>query len=387
MAHEDNLSIINDNPAGLVWMEEGFHAELSSDFLLRDVRYRDPLRSDTSDEGCYLLPQLAVAGRIPDVPVAVGLSVFLPGGYGAEYELDHAILGRQDYESEGTLLKVLPSLAVRLGDYVSIGAGIGLAYSTAEFKAPYTFQTGPLAGQTGLIDLDTSAVAVTGNFGIQIRPTDRLTIGAAYISETFTKQEGDFVVDVTDNPFLAPLLSDPMATYDVDFDLRWPRSVAVGASYRFDRGRLSVDGLWYNWRDAFEKFRFKLSNSDNPEYDALVGARPQDDFPLDWEDSYSVRAGYGHTFGEHTTARIGYIYNTNPIPDRTLTPLLPGILEHSFAAGVGHDFGLFDVNFAYQYSLGEVRDVERSALLGGDFDNSTMKAQAHWIFLSVAADF
>lgn len=384
LAHEDNLSIINDNPAGLSWLKEDFRLELGSDFLFRDVDYRDPLDHDRSTDGTFVLPQFSLAGRVPKTPLTLGLGVFFPGGYGVEYELFHSIYGQQDYKSEGMLLKVLPSASIRLGDYFSIGGGVGLGYSKSAFRLPYTFQTGPLAGATGLVDAKANGFDVVWNVGLQCRPTDRLTLGAAYIEQTFTTQKGDFEMDVTGGGLP---VTDTTATYDLKYNLRWPRSFAVGASYRFDWGRFSVDGVWYNWQSAFNRFRFKLSDGDNAEFNFLAGSNPTDTFPLDWHDSYSVRVGYEHYLFTNTTARIGYIYNTNPVPDRTLIPILPGILEHTLSAGLGQRIGIAEIHLAYQFALSQKQRVNTSEILGGDFNSSSIRAQAHWVFLTLALAF
>lgn len=384
VAHEDNLTTIHDNPAGLAWIKEGFRVDLSTDLLLRDVKYRDPLDSARSRDGAFVLPTLSIAGRIPDTPVTLGLGMYFPGGYGVSYKMDHAVYGNQRYKSNGLLLKVLPTVAVQLGEHLSVGGGIGMGYSSAFFKMPYTFQTGTLAGTPTLAKSDTDAFAVTGNFGIQYRPTERLVLGVAYVSETYTNQEGDFDVDVTGLPLP---LTDTTASYDIDYTFRWPASVTGGGSYRFDSGRLSFEATWFGWRSAFDEFRLELSDSDNPEFDALAGPRPKDIFPLDWRDSVSIRVGYEHFFKTNTTVRIGYIYSLNPIPDDTLVPILPGILEHNFTFGIGHRFGNARLDFAYQYTFGRQQKVNTSDIIGGDFDNSKLRAQAHWFMLNLALLF
>ena len=386
VAHSDNLSTIHDNPAGVSWMEESLRIEFGTDLLFPNVEYNEPAGGDRSREGLFFLPHFAVAYRPKEWPLTLGLGVFLPGGYGVEYKLDHPVLGRETYRSEGMLLKILPSASLRLGDHVSLGAGIGVGYGSSRIKAPYTFQTGPLALQSGLIDLDTDGFTVTGNFGIQVRPLEGLVLGVAFITETALEQDGSFDLDITGTP-LAGLVTDPTATYDVEHTLRWPRSLTAGASYETDWGRLSTEVAWTNWGSAFDDLTFNLSNSGNAEFDALAGPTPSDTLPLDWEDSVAVRVGYEHFFTEKTTARIGYIFNHNPIPESTLTPLLPGILEHTITVGIGHDFGQAEIHASYQFAFGRDRDVGTSTIQGGDFDSSTVRAQAHWLFLGLTAKF
>jgi long-subunit fatty acid transport protein len=160
---------------------------------------------------------------------------------------------------------------------------------------------------------------------------------------------------------------------------------SAGTSYRFDHARVSIEGAWYDW-SAFDELHLRLSDGDNAEFDALAGTTPVEVFPLDWRDTFAIRVGYEHFF-ESSVLRLGYIYNLNPIPSHTLTPLLPGTLEHSIAIGFGHDFGAWDLDLAYQYAWADAQKVGTSGLAGDDLDSSELRAQAHWFFVSLAAKF
>ena len=82
--------------------------------------------------------------------------------------------------------------------------------------------------------------------------------------------------------------------------------------------------------------------------------------------------------------RCGYVYHPNPIPDSTLTPLIPAVLQHAVAAGIGKQCGPVSLDFAYQFSFGVEEHVGTSRLVGGDFSNSEVKAQAHWVGVSAS---
>jgi hypothetical protein len=45
------------------------------------------------------------------------------------------------------------------------------------------------------------------------------------------------------------------------------------------------------------------------------------------------------------------------------------------------------MNLAYQYSFGAPQTVGQSALIGGDFNNSWERDQAHWASLSLIRRF
>jgi hypothetical protein len=45
------------------------------------------------------------------------------------------------------------------------------------------------------------------------------------------------------------------------------------------------------------------------------------------------------------------------------------------------------LNCAYQYSFGPTRHVDQSAIVGGDFNNSSLNAQAHFLMFSLLFPF
>lgn len=384
LSFNDNLSLINDNPAGLA-TQDGLRFELDLDLLHTDINYKDPTNDADNKDTVYPVPTAAMSWRITDVPrpITVGLGFFMPAGFGSEIRLENDFYGRQDYRAEAALIKILPAFGIDLGAGFSIGGGIGPAIQTTSLETPFSFQTGALAGTPVLVDMDVDGYSYSWNVGIQYRPTDRLTLGVAYVSETEVDLEGDFSVDGTG---VVPF-PDATADYDVDTKKTWPRSLGAGASYRFDWGTFSVDGLWFDWSSAFDTWNFKLSNGDNPAFDAAAGPVIVDSFPLDWDDNFTIRVGGEVYLSEADTVRAGYIYMTNPVPDSTLTPLIPAILEHSVTVGYGRKFGQFAVDLAYQFSFGERRSVNQSDIVGGDFDNSSIRTMAHWFILGVSARF
>ena len=85
--------------------------------------------------------------------------------------------------------------------------------------------------------------------------------------------------------------------------------------------------------------------------------------------------------------RLGYIYHESPVPNSTLCPYIDGVLEHAFCIGYTRRCCSYSWNLAYEYSFGPRREVTDSAILGGDFANSSFTAQAHWLALSLVVPF
>lgn len=151
--------------------------------------------------------------------------------------------------------------------------------------------------------------------------------------------------------------------------------------------RIALDVLWIDWSSAFDQLTFKLSEGDNPEFNALIGNSAHDTFPLHWKDSYAFRLGYEYSFSSSDILRLGYVYNKNPVPDSTLTPLIPGIMTQILTFGYSHNWSKWTLNFAYSYSFGPRRSVSTSKIIGGDYDHSSVKVDAHFFALAIQYHF
>lgn len=387
IAASDNSALIHDNPSALSRMP-GLNWEFTLDLLSTNIDYKDPQNDKKAKDQILALPALAGAYKSPKSNMAFGLMVFYPAGFAAEYDLIHGVYGEQTYKSEVSLLKVMPAFAWQVNDKISIGAAIGPAFQSTKLTMPFTFQTGTLAGTPALINLETAGTGYTWNLGMQYQFSEKLSLGAVYISKTSVALKGDMDVDVTGHPVLEPLLASagagPTANYDLKMDFTWPQIIGGGIAYVPGSGhRIFTDIQWYGWASAFDDLRLKLSNGNNAGINALSGGSSlEDTLPLDWKNSYALKLGYEY-HSEKNTFQGGYIFNRNPVPTSTLTPLIPGILEHALSLGYDHKGQHWILSSAYQYSFGPKESVGTSKIIGGDFDNSTMEVNAHWIFFNL----
>jgi long-chain fatty acid transport protein len=383
IAHFDNLSVILDNPAGLANLPERARLDFGIDLLFTDLDYTDPLNNADAEVVPFPLPQFAYARKAGNDRFAYGLGVFAPAGFGAHYDLRHALYGKREYSSLGALVKILPAAACKLGDRLSLGATFGLAASHAQLEKPLNLQTGLLAGLPCMADIKATGFAPTWSVGMQYRLSDQTTLGLAFRSETRFRLRGDAKVDVSG--IGVPLLK---ASYDAEVDLVWPRSLGAGITHWLgDKHRVSADVVWFDWSHAFDKLDLKLTDGSNPLFRLILGPKVRDTLPLDWRDSVAFRAGYEFFPTSRDVLRAGYVYHRNPIPAATLIPNLAGTLEHAVSLGYGHKWKRWGLDVAYQYSWGPTNYVSCSRMIGGDYDHSSVKAQAHWLFVSFSCSF
>ena len=144
---------------------------------------------------------------------------------------------------------------------------------------------------------------------------------------------------------------------------------------------------WIDWSSAFDEVTLKLSSGDSAVFNALAGNSPKDTIPLDWKDSYAFRLGYEYLLTMADTARFGYVYNRNPVPDSTLVPVIPGILEHLLSVGYGRNWKSWSLDVSYHYSFGSRQSVGSSKIIGGDHNNSSVDIDAHVFRLGIQYHF
>ncbi|MFQ5805732.1 MAG: OmpP1/FadL family transporter [Phycisphaerae bacterium] len=383
IAHFDNLSVILDNPAGLANIPEHERLDFGFDLLFTDLDYTDPLNNADGEVLPFPLPQFAYSKRAGSGRFTYGVGIFAPAGFGAHYDLRHALYGKREYSSLGALLKILPAAAYRVDDRLSLGATFGLAISHVQLEKPFNLQTGLLAGLPAMLDLKATGFAPTWSVGMQYKLGEQTTVGLAFRSETRFRLKGDAKVDVS-GIGVPPL----KASYDTEIDLVWPRSLGAGIAHRLnERHRVSADVVWFDWSHAFDRLDLKLTDGSNPLFNLILGPKVRDTLPLDWHDSVAFRVGYEFFRTSHDVFRAGYAYHDNPIPAATLFPNLAGTLEHAASIGYGHKWERWRLDVAYQYSWGPTQHVSRSRMIGGDYDHSSVKAQAHWFFASLSYSF
>ncbi len=384
IAHSDNGAVLLSNPAGILNVDGNGLFEVGANGLLTDLHYSNDLNDDVAAKTRPMaLPMATFIEKTPDGNWAFGLGVYAPAGFAAGWDFNNAVEGSQSYKSFGALIKILPAVSYRVTDNLTIGATLGVAGSYVALDTPFNIQTGPFAGTPVHMDIKGVGYEPTWSLGLQYELSPATTFGLAYQSEDRFNLDGHLHADVYG---LGP---NPVPTeFNSTLHINWPQSVGAGIKHQLtEHQRVSADIVWYDWAHAFEDAGLTLTNSTNPIFTQLLGPNFHDSIPLNWYDSFSVRLGYEWFYSENNVFRAGYIYNQPQSPSATLTPLIPAILEHTFTIGHGSNLYGWRVDVAYQFSFGPEREVNNSALAGGDFNNSTLNAQAHWLMVSLTRSF
>lgn len=308
--------------------------------------------------------------------LALGAAVYVP--YGLETlwpkEWDGAFEG---YDNGLQTIYLQPTLSYQLTDRIRLGAapvlGIGSvtlkqridvsqqAVPSPDVREGTTFGNLGIPFHTAFADagLDAGgATAFGGQFGLQVKVTDRLDFGARYMLPMELEYEGDATFEqvstgltlpannpITGQPtpldvVLEPSFVDgPLVDQRVSTSITMPAQLVLGLAFQAtDRLLVQADYQWTSWSD-FDEIALDF------EEDALDSVRREN-----YDNTNAVRAGLSYRLEEDVTLRAGYIFNQAAAPDRTVTPLLPEANRNHGTLGVG--WGVTDaieVNVAYQY--------------------------------------
>ena len=263
------------------------------------------------------VPNAYFAYRVsPDVHL--GLGVNAPFGLKTEY--DAGWIGRyQALKSELKTVNLNPSVAYRVSDRFSVGAGLNLQYLETEL----TNLTG-----VGVAAVEGDDYGWGFNLGAlwQLTPSTRL--GLAYRSEIDFDLEGD-----------ASFSAMPVLNGDATAETTMPDSASLSLFHRLSPAwDLLADVSWTGWSD-FDKLAIYRTSG------ALLSYTPEN-----WDDTlrYSVGATW-HT-SEKLSLRGGVAYDEAPVSDTYRTPRIPDGARIWVAVGGQYRLGKASaIDFGYAH--------------------------------------
>jgi long-chain fatty acid transport protein len=392
-----DASTIFFNPAGLTLLD-GTQVAAAGHAIWPHVDFEDRgstlnpivgggrLRGTTDDVAATLglVPTFYLAHELTD-RIHVGLGVTAPFGLRTDHDRRwvgryHAVL------SDLRTVDFAPTVAVRLTDWLSVGAGVDVQYADAELTnmvdlgtvcAIFAPQQGVPPAACGAVGLRPQAVdgfarlqgdswGVGFNAGLLLEASPRTRVGFSYRSRIDHTLEGDAEFAV---PRRAALLQTTGALVDTmgSADLDLPDIYRVGVFHQLSPRWAVVTGFtWTSW-SRFDELVFDFRNPAQP---TLVQ-------PERWDDSF--RAGLGALFTptERWTLRGGFAYDESPIAGPALrTPRIPDSDRYWLSAGIGYrvtDALTFDVGYAHLFSPSvEISnpDAVTGHVLRGEYDAS-----------------
>ena len=347
----DDASAISYNPANLA-LQTNASIVINATFARTKNKYDrsfPDLPTVKSDDSWTVLPNLYASMPIGDSGIVAGLGVSTPYGQGIKWDSLDVYNGYAPaslYKAEVKVIHINPTIAFKLGDRVSVGFGPDIYYSELNFKAlmgtlpPPTPPAAP-AAPTADTRADGHDWAVGGNVGLTWLITERQRAIFRYTSKVSMKYKGDF----------------DLAGFNVgnfSSKIKYPNRFGVGYGIQLT-DTIQIEGLveWLEW-------------SDNDTITSNAGGIPLEQ-KNDWDDTFTVGLGGSWNATDALVLRAGYSFIETPVPNSTITPILPDADRHVIGLGVGYTLEGHTLDLSYAFSIYKDRKGSNIAY-PGDYD-------------------
>jgi len=245
-----------------------------------------------------------------------------------------------------------PSVAYRVDDDLSFGAGVAAIYTVFDEKIAINNPGSEADGQVHMDDLDDWGYQPF--VGLTYRLNERALFGAVYRAEMEVDLEGD--IKITD--------LGPIAAVDGDLKVSWDnaQTVEIGLQYQLDDvSYLFLVADWEDW-SVFD---------DNVLTIGTGGAVAT--LERNWKDTWMFGATYARFLGKDVVT-VGASYVSSPVDDDDRAFDLPFDESYRFAASY-----VWNPSPELQYSLGgqlmlfgdaPVDQTVQGVRAAGDFDEN-----------------
>ena len=285
--------------------------------------------TEEGDAGLLVPPSAYYTHELaPDIVAGIGLHV--PFGLRSRWANPDSYSGRfisQSAELSGFALN--PTVAFKLADRLSVGAGLDLRFSsvTLERHVPLTNPFTQRIVDAASVDLQSDTATGFGfNVGALARLSESTSIGLSYRHKVRVEYSGTalFTPIPTGNSELDTLIGRalPQGSQQVTTEIEFPGFVSAGIAHRLGPWTFEVDVNWYQW-STFDVLPLTF-----PEREDLSEVIVED-----YSNSFQYRFGVERELGEAWRVRGGYFWDETPAPPASVSPLLPDANRNGFALG------------------------------------------------------
>jgi len=347
-----------------------------------------PGNSGGNGGGIALLPTFFLTHQFHE-RVSGGIGVSAP--FGLETDWTRGWVGRYHARlSRLQTITVQPSLAVRVTDWLSIGAGADAEWAHAKLNNNLDMgsicqilgpqQTPPVPrevctaflglqpGKTnGYVNLSGADWSAGYNIGLLFEPLKGTRIGLTYRSRISHTLRGDAKFSIPPKADILRKQSGALRDTAAFASVTFPDRASIGLYQELtDRLHFLADVTWTNW-SLFDQLVFKFQNP----------KQPQVVEPEKWRDSLRYALGLGYVLDEMWSFRTGFAYDGTPVPNRVrLTPRIPDTDRYWLTVGLGiRPTSRIRIDLSYAHIFAPLTatrnpDPITHARLVGDFDAS-----------------
>lgn len=412
-ATAEDASTIFFNPAGMTYLPDSqlvvaLHAvRPSAEFNNNGSRSVLGTALDSGDGGdaggWAFLPNLYFSKALNE-NVRLGLGLNAPFGLKTEY--DDGWTGRYHaLKSELKTININPSLAFKVNDNVSLGAGVNYQRVSAQLSKAVDFGSVCVAKAAPFVGGVPAALATCGgagltptgkdgksafegddwswgfNLGAVIQAAPSTRVGLAYRSEIRHKLEGHANIrgEEAFNALpgaLAALKAALIGNFqdsNVEAKLDLPATFSASIFHHVnDDLDLMADATWTGW-NSFETLRVVRTSG------ALSGAT-LDVQPENWDNTMRYSVGASYRYNDNLKLRAGVAYDESPVSDKWLTPRIPDSNRTWLSLGANYQLAqnsLLDIGYTHLFvhdkNIDTSAQAAEIAALGGSSAAGTLK--------------
>ncbi len=289
--------------------------------------------------------------------IKAGISINVPFGLKTEY--DDKWLGRfQADKSELKTININPSIAFKISDQLSFGAGLSLMRAEATLTRSVNF------GGAGVGDVEIKGDdwGYGFNLGTIYQFTTDTRVGLAYRSKVKQKLEGEAKFT---RPVLVPN-AGAAADGDVTASINLPETFSASIFSRVtNKWDVMADVTFTRW-SRFEELRVLRDNG------STLTVTPQN-----WENTMRYSIGVNYHYSDAVKLRAGLAYDEEAIKDEFRTARIPGNDRKWLSFGASYKVtpvSVLDVGYAHLFvNNAKINDDQLAmgnGLVRGEYKNS-----------------
>ena len=341
LADDASTNFAFHNPAGMTRLE-GNQFSAGAALLVGNTKFDadsdTPFGGGNGGDQAGLAPLLGSHGVISvSDDLKFGMSVFSVSG--AALDPDNSWTGRYQLQKiELLTLTANPSVAYKLSDKLSYGAGVSLMYANLDYElaAP--------PGGSGQVEIDGDDFEFGFNFGVLYEFSPKTRVGITYVSKMEPEFDGDLDIKTGGGQNFST---------DSELKFTFPQLIRVGAYHELnDQWALLGTVGWEDWSE-FDSFEVSTDQGGGS-------------IETDWKDTYHFSGGVHYRPHEDWLLQAGITYDTSPVSDGNRTADLPMDRQIRYAVGAQHQWSdRLTVGGAFEFiDLGDAEIDNPNALVG-----------------------
>jgi long-chain fatty acid transport protein len=391
------------NPAGMSYLDSA-QVQAETHYLMLNAYFTNKGTTTTTSSGSTVATSggNSEGGFKTPVPSAyfvqplghgltLGFSMNCPFGLGTEYDSDWA--GRyMAIKSQITTVDMSPSIAWRVTDKLSIGAGMDCYYIDANLTSAIDFGRNGTSTFDGFTNMKADDDAYGYHLGVIYQVTDSTRIGVAYRSQVTTHLKGtvDFTVPANYVAYLNSIGYGSTATYiqslfadqGVGAVLKLPASASLSVVQSLnDKIDLLADVTWTDW----STFYSLDLNFENAATEAYAGKAQIEN----WRDTFRYSTGLTYKWSDTLKLRMGLCYDEAAVRSAYYrTPRIPDAKRYWIATGLSWQLSTHStLDAAYVHIFVADPDVDNSIHTSNEHVVGTINASMDIVSLAYTYSF